>query len=68
MQWPSAYYERFAWLDALLHRTANNLQGFMTVLKIRFLPHLEAMARLLQVEALIEGAERELSRLDALSE
>jgi len=68
VQWPSAYYGNFAWLDAPLRRTVNDLQDLVTALNIRFLPHLEPTARLLQVEAPIEGVEHELARLGALSE
>lgn len=53
-------------LEAPLRQAANDLRRLVVALKIRFLPLLEGEQRFLQLEALIEDAERERARLDAL--
>ncbi len=53
-------------LDAPLRQGASDLQRLVVALKIRFLPVMETNQRLLQMEALIEDAEREQARLAAL--
>ncbi len=55
-------------LEAPLRQAANDLQRLVVALKIRFLMVLDRDQRLLQMETLIEDAEREQARLRALKD
>ncbi len=55
-------------LEAPLRQAANDLRRLVVALKVRFLRLLDEEQRCMQMEALIEDAERESARLDALIE
>ncbi|MEQ8652624.1 MAG: hypothetical protein RIC87_09205 [Kiloniellales bacterium] len=55
-------------LEAPLRQGASDLRRLVVTLKIRFIRFLDGEQRALQMDALIEDAERELARLAALNE